>query len=110
MIPEDDGNQNLLQTLENQNTQTLSSEFRTKQEQKMVLTAQTLFDKSWISPVFTPPLSMTSPIGDIVTNICTAFVIGPVLEQVTYNLDQELPVREVTIVESEHKISICRSR
>ena len=49
MIPDDDGTQNLLQTLENQNTQTLFCEFRTKQEQKEVSTALTLFDKSWIS-------------------------------------------------------------
>ena len=34
MISDDDGTQNLLQTLENQNTQTLSCEFRNKQEQK----------------------------------------------------------------------------
>ena len=49
MIPDDDGTQNLLRTLENQNIQTLSCEFRTKQEQKEVSTALTLFDKSWIS-------------------------------------------------------------
>ena len=49
MIPDDDGTQNLLQTLENQNTQTLSCEFRTKREQKEVSTALTLFDKSWVS-------------------------------------------------------------
>ncbi|KAK7819858.1 b3 domain-containing protein [Quercus suber] len=49
MIPDDDGTQNLLQTLENQNTQALSCEFRTKQEQKVVSTALTLFDKSWVS-------------------------------------------------------------
>ena len=40
MIPDNDSTQNLLQTLENQNTQTLSCEFCTKQEQKVVLTAQ----------------------------------------------------------------------
>ena len=101
---------NLLQTLKNQNTQTLSCEFRTKQEQKVVSTALTLFDKSWVSPVFTPSLLVASPINDIVTETCTAFVIGPVLERVAHNLDLELPVREVTIVESEREISICRSR
>ncbi|KAL0013031.1 hypothetical protein SO802_000100 [Lithocarpus litseifolius] len=46
MILDDDGTQNLLQTLENQDTQTLSC---TKQEQKEVSTALTLFDKSWVS-------------------------------------------------------------
>ena len=110
MIPDDDSTQNLLQTLENQNSQTLSCEFCTKQEQKVVLTALTLFDKSWVSPVFTPSLLVASPINDIVTETCTAFVIGPVLERVAHNLDLELPVREVTIVESEREISICRSR
>ena len=90
MIPDDDGTQNLLQTLKNQNTQTLSCEFRTKQEQKVVLTALTLFDKSWVSPVFMPPLPMASPIDDIVTDTCTAFVIGLVLERVAYNLNPEL--------------------
>ena len=49
MIPDNDSTQNLLQTLENQNIQTLSCEFRNKQEQKEVSTALTLFDKSWIS-------------------------------------------------------------
>ena len=110
MIPDDDSTQNLLQTLENQNSQTLSCEFCTKQEQKVVLTALTLFDKSWVSPVFTPSLLVASPINDIVTETCTAFVIGPFLERVAHNLDLELPVREVTIVESEREISICRSR
>ncbi|KAL4655032.1 hypothetical protein ACB092_01G421700 [Castanea dentata] len=49
MILDDDGTQNLLQTLENQNTQTLSCVFNTKQEQKEVSTALTLFDKPWVS-------------------------------------------------------------
>ena len=49
MISDDEGTQNLLQTLENQNTQTLSCEFRNKQEQKEVSMALTLFDKSWVS-------------------------------------------------------------
>ena len=53
---------------------------------------------------------MASPIGDTVTDTCTTFVIGAVLERVTHNLDPELPVREVTIVESEREIGICRSR
>ena len=109
MIPDDDDTQNLLQTLENQNTQTLSCKFRTKQEQKVVSTALMLFDKSWVSPVFTPPLSMASPIDDIVIDTCTAFIIGLVLERVAHNLDPELLFREVTIVESEHEINICRS-
>ncbi|XP_075667428.1 B3 domain-containing protein At2g33720-like [Castanea sativa] len=46
MITDDDGTQNLLQTIE---SQTLSSEFHAKQEQKEVSTALTLFDKSWVS-------------------------------------------------------------
>ena len=108
MIP-DDVTLNLLQTHENQNTQTLSCKFRTKQEQKVVSTALMLFDKSWVSPVFTPPLSMASPIDDIVIDTCTAFIIGLVLERVAHNLDPELLFREVTIVESEHEINICRS-
>ena len=70
----------------------------------------TLFDKSRVSPMFTPLLLMASPIGNIVTDTCTAFVIGSVLERVAHNLDLELPIREVTIVESEHEINICRSR
>ena len=60
--------------------------------------------------ILTPPLPMSSPIGDTVTDTCTTFVIGAVLERVAHNLDPELPVREVTIVESEREISICRSR
>ena len=110
MIPDDDDTQNLLQTLENQNSQTLSCEFCTKQEQKVVSTALMLFDKSWVSPVFTPPLSMASPIDDIVIDTCIAFIIGLVLERVAHKLDPELLFREVTIVESEHEINICRSQ
>ena len=49
MISDDNGTRNLLQILENQNTQMLSCGFRNKQEQKEVSMALTLFDKSWVS-------------------------------------------------------------
>ncbi|XP_075667434.1 B3 domain-containing protein At2g33720-like [Castanea sativa] len=62
MIPDDDdGTQNLLQTLENQNTQTLSCAFHAEQEQKEVSTALTLFDKSWVSFNNMTTLSAVSP-------------------------------------------------
>jgi len=60
--------------------------------------------------ILMPPLPMASPISDTITDTCTTFIVRLVLEQVTHNLDPKLPVQEVTIVESEHEISICRSR